>query len=61
MHTFRLGMVHNEVKLCFSSLSDSKLLEFYSRIKSIKVLCGVGRLPTNIKGKDGLACLTAQQ
>ena len=37
MHTFLLGMVQNETKLCLSSLSGTKLSEFYKHMKNIKV------------------------
>ena len=32
MHTFRLGMIHNEVKLYLSSMSANNATEFQSRI-----------------------------
>ena len=61
MHTFLLGMVQNETKLCLSSLSGTKLLEFYKRLKNIKVPYDMGRLPNNINSSEGLSGLTAQQ
>ena len=61
MHTFLLGMVQNEVKLCLQNILDSKLAEVYKRMQSIRLPYDIGRLPTNIKGADGLSGLTAQQ
>ena len=62
MHTFLLGMVHNEVKLCLSSMSVNNATEFQSRIKRIRIPYDLGRLPTNIFNKSGgLTELTAQQ
>ena len=62
MHTFLLGMVQNEVKLCLQNIPDSKkLAKVCKRIQSIKLPYDIGRLPTNIKGADGLTGLTAQQ
>ena len=61
MHTFLLGLVHDEVKLCLSSMLSSNVLEFYNRIRHIKVPYDVGRLPTNIKSTYDLALLTAQR
>ena len=61
MHTFLLGMVQNETKLCLSSLSGTKLSEFYKRLKNIKVPYDMGRLPNNINISEGLSGLTAQQ
>ena len=61
MHTFYLGMVQNEVKLCLKSLLDDKLAEFNRRLKGIRMPYDLGRLPTGIKSTDGLAGLTAQQ
>ena len=60
MHTFYLGMVQNEVKLCLKSLLDDKLAEFNRRLKGIRMPYDLGRLPTGIKSTDGLAGLTAQ-
>ena len=62
MHTFLLGMVHNEVKLCLSSTAANNATEFESRIKRIRIPYDLGRLPTNIFNKSGgLTELTAQQ
>ena len=62
MHTFLLGMVHNEAKLCFSSMSANNATEFQNRIKKIRIPYDLGRLPTNIYNKaGGLTELTAQQ
>ena len=62
MHTFLLGMVHNEVKLCLSSMSANNATEFQSRIKRIRIPYDLGRLPTNIFNKSGgLSELTVQQ
>ena len=48
MHTYLLGMVQNEVKLCLKSLLDDKLAEFKRCLKSIKYYYDLGRLPTSI-------------
>ena len=62
MHTFLLGMVHNEVILCVSSMSAKYATEFQSHIKRIRIPYDLGRLPTNIFNKSGgLTELTAQQ
>ena len=61
MHTFLLGMVQNEVKLCLKSLLVDKLAEFNRRLKSIRMPYDLGRLPTSIKNADGLSGLAAQQ
>ena len=61
MHTFYLGMVQNEVKLCLKSLLDDKLAEFSRRLNSTRMPYDLGRLPTGIKNSDGLTGLTAQQ
>ena len=61
MQTFILGMVQNEVKLCLQNIPDTKLAEVYKRMQSIRLPYDIGRLPTNIKGADGLSGLTAQQ
>ena len=61
MHTFLLGMVQNETKLCLSSLSGTKLSEFYKRLKNIKVPYDMGRLPNYINSSEELSALTAQQ
>ena len=61
LHTFYLGMVQNEVKLCLKSLLDDKLAEFSRRLKGIRMPYDLGRLPTGIKNSDGLTGLTAQQ
>ena len=60
MHTFLLGMVQNEVKLCLKSLLDDKLAESNRRLKSIRMPYDLGRLPASIKNADGLSGLTAQ-
>ena len=37
MHTFYLGMVQSEVKLCLKSLLDDKLAEFSRHLKGIRM------------------------
>ena len=61
MHTFLLGMAHNEIKLCLSSLPKDKKLQFQDRFKHVKVPYDVGRIPTGIKDEDDLPGMTAQQ
>ena len=61
MHTILLGLVHNEAKLCLSSLLNAKLSQFYSRIQRVKVPYDIGRIPSNINGKTDLTSLTADQ
>ena len=61
MHTILLGLVHNEAKLCLSSLPNAKLSQFYSRIQRVKVPYDIGRIPSNNNGKTDLTSLTADQ
>ena len=43
MHTFLLGTVQNEVKLCLKSLRDDKLAEFNRHLKGIRMPYDLGR------------------
>ena len=52
MHTFLLGMVQNETKLCLSSLLGTKLSEFYKRFKNIKMPYDI-ITSTAVKGFQG--------
>ena len=36
MHTFLLGMVQNEVKLCLQNIPESKLAKVYEQIQGIR-------------------------
>ena len=51
MHTILLGLVHNEAKLCLSSLPNAIMSQFYSRIQRVKVPYDIERIPSNINGK----------
>ena len=58
MHTI---LVHNEAKLCLSSLPNAMMSQFYSRIQRVKVPYDIGCIPSNINGKTDLTSLTANQ
>ena len=59
MHTFLLGIAHNEIKLCLSSLPKNKQLQIQDRFKHVKVPYDVGQIPTGIKDEDDLPGMTA--
>ena len=63
MHSFLLGMVCRETELNFSLLSFSQRQEFIRRLKSVRMLYDVGRLPSNIfdNVEGGIRGITAAQ
>ena len=68
MHTFLLGMVKdacenhiNDESMNPHTLSGSKRSEFFRRIKALHVPYDIGRLSSNMKEKNSLSGLTAEQ